>query len=118
MEALTQQYSAFSPNADYNKWKDSFYESKLLFSLHHLTFVGDISNESILDALGKSIKICDCAGENSKNHFKQIYVFDKDSDSMHIDWMMSKTGFNLLILQIPSLNNKIAKWIWNLAEPQ
>lgn len=98
------------------KFEEAFFDSHLKHSFKNLTFVGDISKESILEALGKSMKICDCAGENSKHHFKQIYIFDKDSNSLHIDWLMSKTGFRILILQIPALNKKMSEWIWKLVD--
>jgi len=116
MESPIQQYSEFFFYSDCNKWKDSFYESKLLYSLHHLTFVGDISNESIMEALQRSISICNSAGVDTRRHYKQIYIYDSVNSVLKIDWLMSKTGFNLMIFQIPTINPKISKWIWKLAD--
>lgn len=110
------RYSEFSSQSDCNRWTDSYYESKLKFSLRNLTFVGDISNESIMEALQRSMCICKCAGIDSRHHYKQIYIYDPINSVLQMDWLMSKAGFNLVVIQIPSLNEKMSKWIWKLAE--
>jgi hypothetical protein len=111
-------FSSSRTDSSGGRFENAFFDSRLKYSFKNLNLIGDISKESILEALGKSMRLCDCAGKNSKNHFKQIYVFDDGDSSLHIDWMMSKTGFNILILQIPALNRKMAQWIWKLADPE
>ncbi len=96
-------------------FEDSFYDSKLIYSLQHITFIGDISQENTMEALQKSLQTCYLAGINSKHHFKQIFVFDTSIGTLRLDWLMSRTGFNLMIIQIPSLNEKSAQWLWKLA---
>lgn len=94
---------------------DSFYDSMLFYSLRHITFIGNISHESTISAIQKSLRMCQCIGINSKHHFKQIFVFDKNIDTLLIDWHMSKTGFKLMLIEISSADMKLALWLWKLA---
>ncbi len=96
--------------------ENTFYDAMLIYSLRHLSFLEDVSEENILAALQKSLQICHLAGVNSRHHFKQIFVFDLNKGMLHIDWRMSKTGFNLLIIQMPSANVNLASWLWKLAD--
>ncbi len=98
------------------EFEDAFYHSQLQFSLRHLIFTGDISTENIMEALQKALQICYLAGINSKHHFKQIYVFDAKTGTLNVDWYMSKKGFNLMVMQIPLLNEKLSSWLWKLAD--
>ncbi len=99
-----------------NEFEDAYYSSKLKYSLGHLTFIGNISHEFAMEALQKSLQVCYLAGINSKHHFKQIYIYDLNTGMLHIDWLMSKNGFNLMVIQIPSSNEKMARWLWELAD--
>jgi hypothetical protein len=96
-------------------FEEAIHNSKLHYSLRHLTFDDDISSENILESLQKSLQICQLAGIESKHHFKKIYVYDSDLKTLQIDWKMSKVGFNLMVMQFPSLNQKKAIWLWELA---
>jgi hypothetical protein len=96
-------------------FEEAIHYSKLHYSLRHLTFTADISPENILEALQKSLQICQLAGIESKHHFKKIYVYDASLKTLHIDWRMSKKGFNLMVMQFPLLNQKKALWLWELA---
>lgn len=96
--------------------ENAFYESMLIYSISHLDVFENVSQENILVALQKSLQVCHLAGINSKHHFKKIFVFDSINETLLVDWRMSKTGFNLLIIQMPSHHEKLATWIWKLAE--
>jgi hypothetical protein len=96
-------------------FEEAIYNSKLHYSLLHLSFAENISLENILEALQKSLQICQLAGIETKHHFKQIYIYDLTNKTMLIDWRMSKKGFNLMVMQFPSLNKKEALWLWELA---
>ena len=97
-------------------FEEAFYNSKLNYSLRHLAFDKNISQEIITEALQKSLQICVLAVVNSKHHFKKIFVFDVNTKSLYEDWLMSKKGFNLMIMQIPLQNKNIATWLWKLTE--
>jgi hypothetical protein len=111
---------AISHSAKYdfssNEFEEAVYASTLNYSLKHLKVAVTISPEILKEALQKSLQICSLAGINSKHHFKQIYVFDTSSGTLHIDWLMSKKGFNLMMMQIPFLNERKARWLWQLAD--
>ncbi len=98
-------------------FEEALYDSMFHYSLRHLAFTGNISNERILDTLQKVLQVCYLAGINSKHHFKQIYVFDAtNTGTLYVDWLMSKKGFNLMVMQTPSLNEEMARWLWELAD--
>ena len=97
-------------------FEEALYDSMLLYSLRHLAFTGRVPNQSMLDTLQKALQVCYLAGINSKQHFKQIYVFDAGTGQLYIDWLMSKKGFNLMVMQSPALNQDMARWLWELAE--
>lgn len=96
-------------------FEEAIDNSKLNYSLGHLTFAEDDSTNTIADALKKSLQICKLAGIESSRHFKKIYVYDLEKQTIYIDWRMSQEGFNLMIMQLPKLNKKTALWIWKLA---
>jgi hypothetical protein len=96
--------------------EDAFYDSTLQYSLRHIAFIGNIAPEDIQEALQKALHVCHLAGMNSKHHFKQIFLFDEKIGTLRIEWLMSKTGFNLMIIQTPTSNEKMALWLWKLAE--
>lgn len=99
-----------------NEFDDGFYNPKLKYSLRHLAFIDNISNEVLVDALKKALQICHLANINSRQHFKQVYLFDENSGMLQSDCFMSKNGFNLMLMQMPSINEKLAAWIWKLSE--
>lgn len=99
-----------------NGFEDAFYNSRLRYSLRHVAIIGNISQENIREALQKSLQVCRLAGINGKHHFKKIYVFDSTFGIMHTDWLMSKNGFNLMVMQMPSLTEPMARWLWELAD--
>jgi hypothetical protein len=99
-----------------NEFEEAFYNSTLRYSLRHLKFTENYAQENIMEVLQKSLQVCYLAGVNSKHHFKKIYVFDSNTGTLHIDWLMSKNGFNLMVIQTASVNEKMARWLWELAE--
>lgn len=96
-------------------FEDAFYSSLCQYSLQHLPFVENISQENLLEALQKSLQVCHLAGINSKQHFKKIYIYDDNVKTIHIDWKMSKRALNLMATQFPTHNEKTALWLWELA---
>jgi hypothetical protein len=98
-----------------SEFEDAFYDSMLKYSLRHLPVSRSISHELIYQALQNSLEVCYLAGINSKHHFKQIFISDTNIGTLYIDWLMSKKGINLMAMHIPLRNEKMAKWIWELA---
>ena len=96
--------------------EDAFYNSKLTYSIRQLSFADGFSTELIMEAFQKSLQICYLLGINSKHHFKKVYVYDAQMGCLQIDWLMSKNGFNLMVMQMPSINEKMARWLWALSE--
>ena len=99
-----------------NEFEEAFYNSGLRYSLRQVRIIGNSSQENIREAIQKSLQVCRLAGINSKHHFKKIYVFDSVSGEMHIDWLLSKKGINLIVMQITSLSEQRARWLWQLAD--
>lgn len=112
----TEYITIYASNEDQTaEFEEAFYNSLRRYSLRHLPFVEEISQENILEALQKSLQVCQLAGINSKQHFKKIYIYDDDIKTIHIDWKMSKRALNLMAMQIPTQNEKTALWLWELA---
>ncbi|WP_428659904.1 hypothetical protein [Runella sp.] len=109
-------YSSIKTHISLSEFEDAFYHSMRPYSLRHLIVSEEVTPETLLEALQKSLQICKLAGINGRHHFKKIYVYDAAVKTMHIDWRMSKKGFNLMVMQIPSLNEEIARWLWELAD--
>jgi hypothetical protein len=99
-----------------SNFNDAFYNPKLKYSLRHIAFMGNISNDIITEALKKSLQICYLADINSKQHFKQVFLYNEHTNTLQIDCFMSKKGFNLMLMQISLLNKKLAVWLWKLSE--
>jgi hypothetical protein len=99
-----------------NDFEEALQNSMRRYSLRQLNFMEDISEEQVLEALQKSMQVCRLAGVNSVQHFKKIYVYDPEMSSMQIDWRMTKKGLNLMVMQTPSMNEKLARWLWELAD--
>lgn len=96
-------------------FQEAIYNSNLNYSLRHLTFAEDNSPKNILEAIQKSMKVCELAGIQSKHHFKKIYIYDDNLHTLCVDWRMSKKGFNLMVMHFPSLNQDKARWFWELS---
>ena len=99
-----------------NDFEDALQNSMRRYSLRQLNFMDDISQENISDAVQKSMQVCRLVGVNGVQHFKKIYVYDPDISTMQIDWRMTKKGLNLMVMQTPSMNEKMARWLWELAD--
>lgn len=97
-------------------FEEIFLASMRRYSIRHLPFSQEISQENISEALQKSLRICQLAGINSKHHFKKVFVYDEKIHAVKIDWQMSKRGFNLMVMHTPEINEKIALWICELAD--
>lgn len=110
------RHTANTYKAAVANFEEAIYDSMLLYSLRHLAFTGHTPTQSMLDTLQKALQICALAGINSKQHFKQIYVFDANTGTLYVDWLMSKKGFNLMVMQSPTINPDMARWLWELAE--
>jgi hypothetical protein len=99
-----------------NEFEEALHNSMRRYSLRHLDFMEDVSEEQIMEALQKSMQVCRLAGVNSVQHFKKIYVYDSEVSTMHIEWRMTKKGLNLMVMQSPSMNERLARWLWELAD--
>jgi hypothetical protein len=99
-----------------NDFEEALQNSMRKYSLRRLNFMEDVSEEQILESLQKSMQVCSLAGVNSVQHFKKIYVYDPEVSTMQIDWRMTKKGLNLMVMQTPSINEKMARLLWELAD--
>jgi hypothetical protein len=110
-------YSNYSSLSGLDEFEEALGYSMRCYSMRHLLLTGLMSQESFAEALQKSMQVCAFVGVDTKAHFKKIYVSDSKTGAIYSDWLMSKRkrGFNLLIMQCPSLNDQVARWLWKLA---
>lgn len=97
-------------------FEEILHYSMLRYSMLHLIHEGITSRDSFNEALQKAIKVCTYAGIDMSLHFKQVYAYDTESGVMDIDWIMSKRGLKLIILQYPELNKQLAQWLWEWSD--
>jgi hypothetical protein len=113
-------YSSTAHHIASSEFEEALYNSTLQYSLQysfqHVPMSEDIVQEKVMEALQKSIRICALAGIHSQQHFKRRYIFDERTETLHIDWLMSKKGLNVLMMHIPVVNEAMARWLWELAE--
>ncbi len=88
---------------------------ELRFQLRHLLQAGFSPTSNISEALQKAMEVCRLAGINPREHFRPLYVFDAVTGNLTLDWMMSKRGFTLLLMQLPA-TELTACWLWKLAD--
>ena len=89
--------------------------SELTYSMRHLTLAGVTTEENFDQMLNRSLQVCKLAGIRISDHFRQIFVFDPETGSTYSDWLMSKEGFKLMLMQNPGLNERLAHYLWELA---
>lgn len=114
----TEEIMILSSNYNHlsmDDFEEVFLASMRRYSMRHLPFSEEVSQENIFEALRKSLKVCQMAGINGKHHFKKVFVYDEATQTVQIDWQMSKRGLNLMIMHTPELNEKLACWLCELA---
>jgi hypothetical protein len=74
------------------------------------------SAEQMMQALQKAVQVCALAGINAGHHFRKVYVSDAQTGTTHIDWLMSKKGLNMVVIQSSLLNEQVARWLWALSD--
>lgn len=107
-------YSSGQSESAPGKFEEAMHDSMLRYSMRHLVLAGITAQQDITEAMQRAMHICFLAEINVKQHFKQVYVYDESTGMTHTDWLMSKKGFNLTLMQSPSLNDQIARWLWEL----
>ena len=115
----TNQIMVFSANYNpisMDDFEERFLASMRRYSLRHLPLTQAVSQDTILEALEKSLKVCRMAGINGTHHFKKVFVYDADVQSVQIDWQMTKKGLNLMAMHSPELNEQMARWLCQLAD--
>lgn len=108
---VTQNYLAFL-----TPLKESILHANFHYSTFNLKLIQEIADDEMDEAIKNALSICCLVGIESKLHFKKIYVFDANTNTIHTDWRMSKKGFNLVAMQFQKLNQKKAIWLWQLAD--
>lgn len=110
------RYLSESTPLGLNEFEEALRHSLRRYSVRHLVRIGIVSQKHVLEALEKSMQVCSLAGINIDHHFEKIYLFDAATGTTYTDWLMTKKGFNLMIMQYPVLNEQIALWLCELSE--
>ena len=110
------RYAADQGPAASQAFEDALYQSKCCYSLQNCVMIGMAAPEQMMEALQKAVQVCTLAGINARHHFSKIYLFDAATGATHIDWLMSKKGFNMVVMQSSLLNEQVARWLWALSD--
>jgi len=109
-------YSSVHSKSISDEFEEALRDSTLHYSMRHIILAGITSQENVAAAMERAMQVCSLAGVNIRYHFKQVYVSNENTGAVYTDWLMSRKGFNLMIMQSPELNEQIARWLWELAE--
>ena len=109
-------YSSMHGSGITDEFEEALYDSGLRYSMRHIILAGITSQENIMTAMKRAMQVCSLAGVNTRYHFKQVYISDEIAGVVYADWLMSRKGFNLTIMQSSELNGQIARWLWELSE--
>lgn len=108
-------YRSQQSNSAPDEFEEALRYSELRYSMRHIVLTTAVTLENLQEALQKCMRVCHLAEINSSEHFKPLYIFDPLTGTIHTDWVMSKKGFSLMIMQLP-LNEQTARWLWELAD--
>jgi hypothetical protein len=108
-------YGSQESNMAPDEFEEALRYNALRYSMRPIILSNAVTLENLQEALQKCMRVCHLTGINSSEHFKPLYVFDPLTGTTHIDWLMSKKGFSLMIMQLP-LNEQTARWLWELAD--
>ena len=98
------------------EFEEAMKHSALSYSMRHLILAGVASEENFDQMLSRSMKVCQLAGIRVSDHFRQIFVFDHETGGTYFDWLMTREGFKLMLMQNPGLNVRLAHYLGELAQ--
>lgn len=109
---LSSNYNPISMN----DFEEIFLASMRRYSMRHLPLTHEVSMDSILESVQKSLQVCQMAGIDGTHHFKKVFVYNADVQSVQIDWQMTKKGLNLMAMNTPEINQSMARWLCQMAD--
>ncbi len=77
------------------------HRTMMSYSMQQLIEDGVTSKEDFIEAFQKALEVCSYAGINPADHFRQVYAYDTETGMMYTDWVMSRKGLRLIIMQYP-----------------
>jgi hypothetical protein len=83
------------------------------FNSRHLIMAG-LHPDEIQDAINRAMKVCTMNSIDTTDHFRVLYVFNKEKGDLYGDWQMTREGFMLVVMNTPVTNTDIARWQWKL----
>ena len=117
METIHVTRYAAKPGLDtFLAFEDALHQSQCCYSLQKCMRMGLGSSEDLMEALQKAVRVCALAGISARHHFRKIYLSDAQTGVSLVDWMMSKRGFHLVVMQASLVNEQAAKWLWEKAD--
>ncbi len=108
-------YSSLYQTPVFNELEEALRNSSFRYSLRQLNALGVGSSADLGSALQQAMHVCALGGFWGADHFKPVYVVDAETGETRVDWLMSKMGFNLTIMQLPVSENT-ARWLCELAD--
>jgi hypothetical protein len=94
-------YHAEHSHAVIADFEEVLHQSTLQYSMAQLIDDGLTSREDFMEAFNKALLVCSYAGINPAAHFSQVYIYDTASGMTGTDWLLSREGLTLIIMQYP-----------------
>jgi hypothetical protein len=73
----------------------------LEYSMLTLIQQGVTTRQEFSEAFQKMLRMSHHGGINLTHHLVQVYAYDIETGTMDTDWLMSRKGLTLIILQYP-----------------
>lgn len=83
------------------------------FNTNHLLMAG-IRPGEINEAVSRAMRVCRLNAVETTEHFRPLYIFDKDQGNTYCDWKMTRQGFTLVLMNAPVTHMAIAQWQWQV----
>jgi hypothetical protein len=106
--SMVDTRSSYNPGA-WEVLEEALNNKRLTFQSGSFFKMGLGSMEEIEQAVDRAITICCNNGLSLEEHFKTIYISDRDNHSVSRDWKLSRLAYTLVLININSDNPLIGR---------
>lgn len=100
--------TSIASNASLDAFRNAIEDMRFLFKASKLYDTGMANSEEVIRAVEHAMKVCIISEIPVQQHFKAIYVANNQQKIMK-DWMLSRLGFALVMLNGDPENPTVGK---------
>ncbi len=95
------------------EFREKLHQMEFIYNTGHLAIAGVLPAD-INTAVRNAMKVCTINNVEPADHFRSLYVFNEKNHATYCEWLMSRQGFALVIINAPHTNATVARWQWEL----